>query len=106
MVSAFAARQRLVLGQYHGGSKIRQRLSASRVADLVLVPSRFQAMSRMAFSTFLGAEGDRDRYVLETGSSMPPRSTFAAPRARLGDSALASRASAGMLGKERDPDRP
>ena len=55
----------------------------------------------LACSTFLGAEGDRDRYVLETGSSMPPRSTCAAPRhvARLGDSALVSRASAGMLGR-------
>src|SRR3984957_17083849 len=50
----------------------------------------------LACSTFLGAVGDRDRYVLETGSSLPPRSRAIA---RLGDSALAARASAGMLGR-------
>ena len=52
-------------------------------------------------STFLGAEGDRDRYVLETGSSMPPRSNMrcAAPLPALVIPLLASRASAGMLGR-------
>ena len=69
----------------------------------------FQAMSRIGLlQLFLAQKGaDRDRYVLETGSSMPPSINMRRRAiARLGDSALASRCFRWNAPKERDPDRP